>query len=189
MINAGRFDEALAETRRALELDPLSPFFRVGAVWPLYFGRRYDQAIEELRKIVAWNPEFVNGYFNLGQAYTQKEMYEEAIAALNKAKSIDNSPMVSAFLGYAYARAGKHNEARQALAELQAPASGEHISNYALAVVYAGLGERDQAFAWLQKTYDARDDYALMLKVEPVFDGLRSDPRFRDLLRRMNLSP
>jgi TolB-like protein/Flp pilus assembly protein TadD len=189
LVYLGRFDEARAQTNRARELDPLSPFVQVGAVWPVYFGRQYDQAIEQLRQIAAWNPEFVNVYINLGWAYTHKGMYEEAIAALNKAKSLSDNWLIAAHLGYVYARAGKRDEARKALAELQARAKREHISDYGFAVVYVGLGEKDQAFAALEKAYEARVDFLFWLKVEPLFDELRLDPRFTDLLRRMNLAP
>jgi len=189
LVDLGRFDEAQAQMNRARELDPLSPFVQVGAVWPVYFARQYDQAIEQLRKIAAWNPEFANAYINLGWAYTHKGMYEEAIAALNKAKSLSDFWLISAHLGYVYSRAGKRDEARNVLAELQARAAREHISDYGLAVVHVGLGEKDQAFAALEKAFEARDDFLSFLKVEPLFDELRSDPRFTDLLRRMNLAP
>jgi TolB-like protein/Tfp pilus assembly protein PilF len=189
LVVLGRFAEATSEMKRAQELDPLSPFFRVGVVWPLLFSRQYDEAIEQLQKIIAWNPDFVNAHLNLGWAYAHKGRYDEAIAALQQARSIDNKWDMSAALGYAYAKAGKRDEAEKVLRALQERAQREHISHCGFAIIYAGLGAKELALAALQKAYEARDDNLLLLKVDPFYDDLRSDPRFLDLLRRLKLAP
>jgi serine/threonine-protein kinase len=189
LVYQGRFDEAQAEMNRAHELDPLSAYIDVGVAWPALFARRYDQAIERLQKIIALNPDFSNAHVNLGWAYTNKGMYDEAIAAIKKAQSLDNNWVVLASLGYAYGAAGRTGEARQVLAEMQERAKREHVGDYGFVWVYAGLGERDEAFAALQKAYDSRDEYLPNIKVDPFLDSLRSDERFTDLLRRMNLAP
>lgn len=189
LVAMGRFAEAKIEMDRARELDPLSPFIHVGTVWPVYFARQYDQAIEQLRRIIDLNPEFPNAYLNLGWAYTQKGMYQDAIAALRTARSLDATSYAIAALGYAYAKAGKLEEARKALSELQGKANHGQGMEYPLAIIYAGLGEKGQAMDALERAYHVRHSFLPTMKVDPFFDGLRSDPRFTDLLRRMNLVP
>ena len=187
LVYLKRFEEAQSEMDRARELDPLSPYVHVGTVWPVLFARKYDQAIERLHRIIALNPEFANAHINLGWAYAWKGMNEEAIAAFDKAKSLENIWQNLSALGYAYAKAGRMDEARKVLAELRERARREHVSEYGLAMVYAGLGEKDRAIDELQKAYDARDEYMPFLNVDPFFDSLRSDPRFIGILRRLNL--
>lgn len=187
LLAMGRFAEAQMGMDRARELDPLSAYIQVGTVMPAFFARKYDQAEEQLRRIVALNPDFPNAYLNLGLVYAQKGMYEEAITTLRKARSLEDRWFMLASLGYAYAKAGQQEEANKALAELQERAKREHLTGYGLAMIYAGLGEKDQAFAALERAYQMRDTLLYNLKVDPYFDGLHSDPRFIDLLRRMKL--
>ncbi|MFN0084998.1 MAG: protein kinase domain-containing protein [Blastocatellia bacterium] len=189
LIYMKRFEESQAEMNRARELDPLSPFVHIGTVWPVLFARKYDHAIEQLHKIIALNPDFAHAHLNLGWAYAHKGMNDEAIAAFNKAHSLDNYWHPVAALGYVYGVAGRKDEARKTLAELQERAKREHISEYGLAMIYAGLGEKDQAIAELQKAYDARDEYMPYLNIDPFFDSLRSDQRFTNILRRLKLAP
>jgi tetratricopeptide (TPR) repeat protein len=193
LVCRGRPDEALAEFKRARELDPLSLSIAVTANLPYFFAppsaRRYDRAIEELHKIVALDPNFHPAYGLFGLVYGQKKMYEEAIAALTKATQLDNSPNMSAILGHAYALAGKKSEALKIFDQLHERSKQEHVSAMYVAQFYLGLGEREQAFAWLEKSYERRDEEIVLIKVDPRLDSLRSDPRFTDLLRRMNLAP
>ena len=189
LVYLGRFEDAQAEMNRARELDPLSPFVQVGTVWPVLFARRYDQAIEQLHKITALEPDFSNTYLNLAWAYEWKGAHAEAFAPLDKAQSLDNYWWIVAARGYAYAQTDQRDKARQALAELQERAKREQVSGYGLAVIYAGLGEKDQAFAALDRAYQERDEILLELNVGPFLDSLRTDQRFTDLLRRMNLAP
>jgi Flp pilus assembly protein TadD len=170
-------------------LDPLSPYIHVGAVWPVLFSRRYDQAIEQLQRVVALNPDFNSAQVNLGWAYEWKGRREEAITAYNKALTLDKLWFTYASLGYSYAKAGKTDEARKILAQLQEKARREYVPPYGYAIVHAGLGEKDQAFAALENSFAARDEYMSYIKIYPFFDGLRPDPRFTDLVRRMRLAP
>jgi tetratricopeptide (TPR) repeat protein len=187
LIDFERFAEAQIQMDRAHQLDPLSPGIHVGTVWPDYFARRYDQALERLRVVIALNPDFTNAHFIAGWAYTQKGMYDEAIASFRKARSLGDFWPPTAWLGYAYAKAGQRAEAQKALAELKDRSKERgYVSDYGLAVIYAGLGEKDQAFAALERVYQARDVYMHLVKVDPSLDNLRTDPRFADLLRRIN---
>jgi serine/threonine-protein kinase len=186
----GRLDEALAETRRAQELDPLSLIINKHVGWHYYFKRQYDQAIQQYLKTLEIDPNFVQARLDLGKAYVQKAMFEEAIAELNKARSLSaNSPAIVAALGHAYALSGRESEARQVIEKLKKAGRRHYIASYLIAEIYVGLGEKKLAFEWLEKAYAERSGYLVYLKVEPRFDSLRSDQRFADLLRRIGLAP
>lgn len=184
----GRFDEAKAERKRALELDPLSPISNMAFGATLYFARQNDEAIAQFENTINLEPRFVDTYFFLGQAYEQKKMYAQAIATYQKgtAQAERNSWLIAA-LGHAYALSGERDKAQQSLAELRKMSHRQYISPYLFAVVYAGLGDKEQAFAWLDKAYQDRSFFLIWLKVEPLYDPLRADPRFQDLLRRVGL--
>jgi eukaryotic-like serine/threonine-protein kinase len=186
----GRFDEAQAERRRALELDLLSPTYNMAVGETLYFARQGDEAIAQYEKTINLEPRFVRTYFYLGQAYVQKKMYAQAIAVYQKGiTQAERHPMLIAALGHAYALSGKREKANQALAELREMSQQHYISPYLTALIYLGLGDKEQAFAWLDKAYQDRSSLLIWLKVEPLFDTLRADPRFQDLLRRVGLMP
>ncbi|MCI0525947.1 MAG: tetratricopeptide repeat protein, partial [Nitrospira sp.] len=159
----GRHDEAIAEIQKALELDPLSLIINRDVGLTLYFARRYDPAIEQYRKTLEMDPNFNVAYWGLGLAYLQKKMYEEAIPAFQKARS----PGV---LGYAYALSGKKDEAQKVLSHLKEQLKQRYVQSYFLAVIYAGLDEKDQAFQWLQKAYEERSPYLIWLQVDPLYD-------------------
>jgi tetratricopeptide (TPR) repeat protein len=184
----GELDEALAETKRALELDPLSPLFNMAAGAAFYYGRQDDEAIAQLEKTTNLEPRFVLAYLYLGQAYEQKKMYAQAIATYQKGiTQAERHAQLIAALGHAYALSGERDKALKALDKLRELSKQRYISPYLMAVVYAGLGDKDQTFAWLDKAVQDRSDFLIWLKVEPLFDPLRSDPRFPDLLRRVGL--
>ena len=183
-----RFDEAIASRKRAQELDPLTPSTVADVGYPLYYARRHDQAIEHFRRALELDPNFSWSYLWIGQAYVQKRMYEEAITEIKKAITLlPDNPRAIATLGHAYAVSGKRGEARKVLDELYEQSKRRYVSPYFIAVIHTGLGEKGLAFTWLEKAREERHPYLTLLKVEPVFDGLRSDPRFRDLLRRVGL--
>jgi len=191
--NLGRLDEAIAEQRRALDLDPLSLIYNRGLGITFYVARRYDQAIDQEKKTLELDQNYLSTYRSLGFAYVQKSMYKEGIAELEKGLVIspDNTAALSE-LGYAYAMAGRKAEAQKVLDQLNKLSKQKYVSAGLRAIIYVGLGDKDKAFEWLEKGYeervvfgDATDD----IKVDPIFDPLRSDPRFADLLRRMNLQP
>ena len=193
LSRVGRYDEALAETKRAQELDPLSVRLSADVGYQLYFARRYDQAIEQFKKTIDMDPNYPATPARLGATYLQKGMYEEAILELERARALDNSPERAgrfAWLAYAYAVSGHRDKAQQMLAELKEQAKQRLIPPINFAIIYTGLGDKDQAFAWLEKVYEERSGRLLgEVRVSPMFDSLRSDPRFANLLRRVNLAP
>jgi eukaryotic-like serine/threonine-protein kinase len=187
LANMGRSEESIAEMKRALELDSLSLEVNwfLGAVY--LFARQYDQAIEQCRRTLELEPNFFAPHSFLGVTYIQKSMYKEGIEELEKAVAISPSNMSLSFLGYGYAAAGRRPEAQKVLDQLNERAKQKYVAPLQRAIVCAGLGEKDQAFEWLEKAYEER--FIIVIKVHPAFDPLRSDPRFADLLRRMNLQP
>jgi TolB-like protein/DNA-binding winged helix-turn-helix (wHTH) protein/tetratricopeptide (TPR) repeat protein len=179
----GRHDEALLEIRRAQEVDPLSPIVNSIAGLTLYFARQYDRAVEQCRRTVEMDPSFSIASFFLGYAYEQKRMYAEAIRAFEKGIALSSTG--KAYLGRAYALAGRRAESAKILDELQAASRESYVSPIDFALIYTALGERDQAFLWLERAYQDRSNYLRYLKVDPRYDSLRSDPRFSALLNRL----
>jgi tetratricopeptide (TPR) repeat protein len=184
----GRFDEAIAERKRSRELVPLSPTITANVGYPYYYARQYDEAIRHYKSALELNPRFSWSHLWIGQAYVQMGRHEEAIAEINKAITLSGGNTRDiATLGHAYAVAGRRAEARKVIAELEQLSKRKYVAPYFIAVIYVGLGERDQAFAWLEKAFKERHPYMTLIGVEPVFDPLRSDPRFADLMRRVGL--
>ncbi len=189
----GRSEESLAHAKRAVELDPLAPPRGLGrrqGIGLAYFGaRQYDQALRAEMEALEFNSNLGNGSYLFGWVYREKGMYEEAIAEFRKLLKQDpRSAAALAHLGNTYARAGRVREARECLdlyRQLRR-SDVETVGAYGIAIIHAGLGEKDQAFEWLEKAYEARELGMIFLKVDPPLDPLRSDPRFQDLLRRMN---
>jgi tetratricopeptide (TPR) repeat protein len=184
----GRLEEAIAEDKRALELDPLSLPINAYTGLTFYDARKFDQAIEQERKTLELDSNFISAHSFLGLAYVQKSMRKEGIAEFEKALMISRGDAVSlGQLGYAYALDGKRAEAQRVLDQLNELSKQRYVPAMARAMVEIGLGEKDKAFEWLEKAYE--EHYVIQLKVDPQFDPLRSDPRFSDLLGRMNLQP
>jgi tetratricopeptide (TPR) repeat protein len=185
----GRQDEALAEIRRAQELDPLSLSISADQQLVLFMARRYDQAIEQCRKATDYAPSFYLPRAYLGLIYSQKRQFSEAIAELQKARELDDSPVILAFLAEAYALSGNRNQARKLRDELIAVAKHRYVCSYEVATVHVTLGEKEAAFKWFEKAHEDRSDCMIWLKVDPRLDGVRSDLRFPELLRRVGLPP
>jgi eukaryotic-like serine/threonine-protein kinase len=182
----GRAEESLVEVRRALELDPVSLAINTSLGTRLYYARQYDQALEQFQKTLKLDPNFFNTRVELAAVYVEKGMHEQALAELARSRSREAAlPSV----GYVYARSGRRSEAESVLAELKELSKKRYVSPVDVAAIYAGLGERDQAFAWLGKGSAEHSVGMLSLKVNPRFEVLRADPRFTDLLRRIGLSP
>jgi TolB-like protein/tetratricopeptide (TPR) repeat protein len=178
-----RSDEAFRELRRAHEIDPLSPWINSGFV--LFLARRYDDAISAASKSLELDPDFSISHMVIGLSYVQKRMFDDAIAELRKAKgNPDSRPL----LAYAYALAGQKSEARKIVDELEQLSKSQYVSPFPLAIAYGAMGERDRAFEALEKAYAQRSWAMGMLKVNPVCDPLRSDPRFAVLLQRVDLA-
>jgi TolB-like protein/Tfp pilus assembly protein PilF len=188
LYRLGRFDEGIAEAERSVQLDPLSIQDNRVLGQALYFARKYDQAIEQFRKTLDLDPNFPGGHEFMGEAYLHKSMFKEGIAELEKELIIfPNSKGAMAQLGYAYALEGRKAEAQKVLDQLNERSKQDYVSAVDRAIIYVGLGEKDKAFEWLEKSYEERSIGAI--KVNPIYDPLHSDPRFTDLLRRMNLQP
>ncbi len=190
LIAVGRLAEAQTEMERVTETDALNDF----TLWELglcfYFQRQYEQAVEQYRRAIGVEPKSYWPHMLLGWAYEQQGKFSDAIAESNKAYLLNDNPQVLAALGHAYAVAGQRAEAQKLIEELQETAKLKYVSPYDLATIYAGLGEKEQALAQLEKAYEDRSGWlALWLKVDPKFDGLRADERFRDLLRRVGHTP
>jgi TolB-like protein len=186
----GRHEEAIAEIKRAQQLDPLSLIINTVAGVRFHWARRYDEAVEQLRKTLEMDPNFAVAHHWLGQVYEQMGQHESAIAEHQKAiRASGGSSQAVAALGHAYAAAGKRNEALRILADLNERRKTAYVSPYDIAVIHVALGEKDQAFEWLEKAYQERAAPIVVLKVDPRLDPLRSDPRFQGLLRRMNFPP
>jgi len=152
----------------------------------LYYARRYDEAIEQGRKTIDLDPNYAMAHAYLGQAFIQKRMFREAVEELQKAITLaEQNPEVIAILGYAYAAAGNRKEAEKVLGELTESAKRRYVPAFSMAAIYAELGRKDEAFAWLEKAYRERAPGFVDLKVQPTLDSLRSDPRYIDLLRRV----
>jgi serine/threonine protein kinase/TolB-like protein/Tfp pilus assembly protein PilF len=186
----GRLDESIAENKQAQELDPLSPSSTFGLAQAFYYARKYDQAIEQFQNALKLDPSFPPVLLFLPVAYEEKGMQEEALTGFQKAITLTKGAVRSgsmAGLGHVYAVSGRKGEARTVLNELKQLAQQEYVPADNIARIYAGLGEKDQAFVWLEKAYDEHSYTIASLKVEPGWDSLRSDPRFADLLRRMGL--
>jgi len=186
LVCLGRNSEALEKTKRAQQVDPLSAEAHAWGGLVSYYARQYDEAIEQEQKAIGIDPSYWFAYYFLGWMYLQKGQTGEAIVELKKAAELSGFPQALAPLAYAHAKAGHRAEALKILAELKAWSKPGIVAPYDLATVYFGLGDREQGFTWLEKALEARNWWVFFIKVEPWMDPLRSDPRFQDLLRRMN---
>jgi adenylate cyclase len=191
LMGQGRIEESLIQSKRALELSPFDILFNIHLGWHYLNARQYDQALDQIEKTVEMDKNFAQTYPWLGLILEQKGRYAEAIAAFQKALELfpGGSSIAEAELAHAYAVSGNREAAQKIIAELQQLARSKYVSSFQIAAIYAGLGEKDQAFAWLEKAYEERADGLVNLKAEQRFDSLRSDPRFTDLARRVGLIP
>lgn len=187
LLALGRFDEAIAEGKRARELDPLSLIINADLGADYFYARQYDRSIEQLRKTIEMDQGFYTAHYFLGMALAMKGAYPEAIAEYRRAQQLSDDPFVLAYLGQVLAASGKRQEALRMLDQLRAIARQRYVPAYGFAIIYAAIGERDQAFEWLEKLYRDRAFDIAFLNVDPFFDGLRADPRFADLVRRVGL--
>ncbi len=182
----GRHEQAIAEAYRVKELNPQSLNSRLGVPYALVMARKFDESIAETKKILELDQKFSPAYLVLGFAFAGKGMYKQAIAAYQESKQYGNTELsLNIYLGAGYARAGEREKAQEILKQLET--SDKYVSPGELAVLYAALGEREKAFASLEKAYAAHDLQLQSLKIDSGFDSLRYDPRFQDLLRRVGL--
>jgi tetratricopeptide (TPR) repeat protein len=184
----GRFEEALAQYQRALETDPLSMMVHFGLANALYCQRRYDEAIEYAEKALDLFPEHWMVHFILGLAFSQTGCIEKSIASLETTLRLSPSFTQGAgFLGALYVQAGRAAQAEELIQQVRAAGSKHYVSPACFAIYHAALGQGDRAFEFLGAAFRERDPYLTRMDAEPVFESYRSDPRYRELLRRMNL--
>lgn len=184
-----RFDEAIAQIKQARDLDELSPGINTDVGEIYCWARQYDRAIEQVREVLKIEPNFASARNLLGMIYIKMGRPLEGVAELEAARRLDNSPRIMSTLGCAYGLSGQRDQARQILGELKEMSKQRYISPFSRALIYAGLGERDDAFAGLEKAYDEHSDIIVILKVYPWLDSLRADPRYTRLLSRVGLDP
>jgi TolB-like protein/Flp pilus assembly protein TadD len=184
----GRFEEAQAAQKSARELDPFSLILNMNVADPLFFSRQYDLAVQQLVTLLEHEPRFSPALFQLGRVYVQMEMYPEAIAAFEQALQFSRQQETLPALAHAYALAGRTPEARVILREMTNDKTGRYVASPMVARVYLGLGEFKTALDWLEKGIEERSYWMVFLKNDPVYDPIRSHPRFGDLLKLVGLA-
>jgi TolB-like protein/DNA-binding winged helix-turn-helix (wHTH) protein/Flp pilus assembly protein TadD len=186
----GRHNEAITEIKRAWELDPLSLIINTAAGQCFFWARRYDEAIAQFQRTFELNPGFSTAHYYLAWAYQQKRLYDEAISEYQKCVALaGGNPADAVLLARGYAAAGNRTQALKIISDLREHSKQRPVASGIVAETYTALGDFDQAFAWAERTYKEHSPDLIWLKVDPMADPLRSDPRFRDLLRRMNFPP
>lgn len=184
----GKSDEAIAELRRAHELDPLSLVIATDLAKRLCYAGNYTEGIEQFRKVLEADPDFVVAHYYLSQAYEMKGLFPEAIAEAKKIKPPNDVPYSVAQLGHIYALQGRRREALGIAEQLQRISKRTHINPYYISNIYLALGNRDLVFVWLERAYQEHSSTMTGLKTDPVYsDAIRSDQRFQDLMRRVGL--
>ena len=187
-MTMGRHEEAMARMRNGHELDPLSLIINVAVGWAFYFSCRYDEAIEQLRRTVELDPNYPVTYWILGLLLRKTRCYELAITEGEKAVKLSGgSPLMRAALAHTFGTAGRTEEAFQILDELTKLAKTKYVAPYFFAGIHIGLGENDRAIEYLEKSYEEHSHWLIYLRIDPSMDGLRDNPRFQDLLRRVGL--
>jgi serine/threonine protein kinase/tetratricopeptide (TPR) repeat protein len=200
LVQMGKFDRAREEIEQAQQLDPLSPIISSNAGLYSYFEHRYDDAIEQYKRTLEIDPGFWVAHHYLGLAYAKKGSHEEAISQLRgllkspgegplKDEAVEKDPEVAASLGFAYAMAGRRSEAEAILERLKVLSERRYVSGLYLAIIYAGLKDQDQTIEYLNKAYQSRHPGLVLIRVDPIFDNLRSDERFKQLVRRFEPMP
>jgi tetratricopeptide (TPR) repeat protein len=183
----GKFNEALTDVRRAVELDPLSMIILTESAKDLYLARRYDEAIDEYQKSFQVDPNFPIAHKGLAEVYVQKGMYDVAITEIEKAIALSKrSTFILDDLGYIYARAGRKEDAIKVLEDLARLATDEYVPAYGRVLIHTALGDKEAALTWLEKAYEERS-FLVYLNVDPAFDTLRKEERFAAVLGRMSL--
>jgi TolB-like protein/Tfp pilus assembly protein PilF len=186
LVTLGRFDEAIKEGERAVELDPLSLIINADLGSTLMIARRYDEAIAQLRRTLAFDGNFGYAHWNLGEALYLKGDASAAIAEYEKAATLDDDPQILALLGRAYADTGKKDKALEILGQLKALGRQSFVRDYLYTIIYTGLGDKATAIDYLQKARDSGETPdTTWLKVDPIFDPLRDEPRFQQLVAKL----
>jgi len=188
LMSRGRVDESIAASNRARELDPFSLAISAHRGFLLENARRYGEAIEQLRAVTAMDPNHYQAYWTLGHTYAANGQFAEAVAAAEKAVQLSaRAPGALGMLGLAYGLAGRKTDALKIVNELLELNKTRYVTPAALVNVYLGLGDKEQAFVWLEKAYQERSNYIAYLKVFPILDPIRDDRRFADLVKKVGL--
>jgi tetratricopeptide (TPR) repeat protein len=186
LVSQERYDEAMTEEEHAVEADPYSLIIHSVKAWVAYLSHRYDDAIVTSRQSLDLDAKFMPAHDYLGMAYEAKGMYPEAIRELEAMAG--DRPFELAALAHAYGRAGRTKQARRLIADFEKRAKEGYFPAYFIAISYAGLGDRDAAFDWLEKAYQERFPWLIHLKADPRLEMLHNDPRFASLVSRVGLS-
>ena len=190
VMTMGRHEEAMARMKKSQDLDPLSLIINVAVGWAFYLARRYDEAIEQLRRTIELDPNYPVTYWILGLALRKIGSYELAIVEGEKGVKLSGgSPLMAAALAHTFGIAGRTTDARQVLDDLTKQSMQKYVAAYFFAGIHVGLGENDRAIEYLEKSYQEHSHWLIYLHMDPSMDGLRDDPRFQDLLRRVGLPP
>ncbi|MEJ2647845.1 MAG: protein kinase, partial [Sedimentisphaerales bacterium] len=189
LFASGRFEESLNRAKRAPELDPLSKMANINIGWSYFFMRRYDSAIEAFQKALLIEEGFWYAHWALSVAYFQKEMYEKSLIEIQKARDLFKGyqPRIESRIGMIYASMSKKEEAQKVLKDLIEFSKQKYVPPVFIAEIYFSMEKNDQGFEWLNKAFEVRDGELTWLRFNPIYDNIRSDPRYTALLRRMNL--
>src|SRR5213595_1363264 len=186
LLAVGQFDRAIAEGKRALELDPLSVIITADLGANYLVARRYDEAIEQFPKAIDLDPRFYYTHWNLAEVLEMKGNLREALEEYKKAVELDDDPFVLALLGQAYAKVGQRDEALKILAQLSQIATHRYVPSYSYALLHMALGEKDKAVEWLERSYQEGAGLdVIFLKVDPMLDPLQKEPRFQALVAKV----
>jgi TolB-like protein/DNA-binding winged helix-turn-helix (wHTH) protein/Tfp pilus assembly protein PilF len=190
LLASGRTNEALAESRQALELDPLSPIINVHLAWHYLYTEQYERALEQVAKTLELNPAYALAHWYGGLAYERKKMFPDALRELATARDLlPGNLAVQSDIGRIHAVSGNAVEAERVIAELKQQSARRYVNKYEVALIYVGLGKQDEAFGWLQQAFRERSDQMIYLRVDPRLESLRTDARFADLVRRVAIPP
>jgi eukaryotic-like serine/threonine-protein kinase len=188
LTNMGRFDEGIAETKKAQELDPLSLIINTTMGWQFYLAGRNENAVEQLRKVLDIDPKFSPARRILEEVYAHMGKYKEAVAEREKALSLSGGPELAASIEEDFTKSGYKGVLQSWLEGLTELSKHSYVSSYSIAESYMRMGQKEKAFEWLEKAYEEHDSGLVSLAVEPMFENIRPDPRFKEILRRMKLS-
>jgi TolB-like protein/DNA-binding winged helix-turn-helix (wHTH) protein/Tfp pilus assembly protein PilF len=188
LLSSGRGEEALTESNRALELDPVSPIINLHLGWHYLYTKQYDRALEQLAKTLELDQDYALAHWYRGLAYEQKKMYPEALREMGRAKDLlPTNLAVQCDIGHVYAVSGDKGSAEKVIAGLKEESAHRYVNQYELGLIYVGLGQSDQAFQSLERAFREHSDMLVYLKVDPRLDSIRSDSRFADLIRRVGV--
>jgi tetratricopeptide (TPR) repeat protein len=184
----GRVNEGVSEMEQALELEPISPVINSCLGQNLYFARKYDDAITQLKKAIQMDLYSVDTYFWIGKSYLQQGHLEQAIEMFKKGMTSPRfKTRILGALGYSYALEGEKEKAQSILSQLEKISENEYVDPCYKAWIYTAFNDKDSAFKWLEKGFEERSNWMIMLKPDPFFDSLRKEAEFKDLVKKMNL--